>query len=324
MSPPTNLLGALIFWLYILLALFFTTLVLHTIIRQTSTPPALQSHVAIFSFLAVASFATLSFNMLHVLIQSYILWSAQTDTIGLLREPISLAKVWTWSSCSTLFRDFGEAIVADERRYAWVQWELLGTLSVCLYMGAEGIRRQVPRLWAFFALSQILPISFAQNLFYVAALRSPAAFGLDASMSRNISLRAIAAYCICLAIAPYAAGGPYLISAILFARAMLFVPLVLARKMSQRAGEKQAGRTFFTHQLAQQAVVLFAVALTAKQAYLLYQSKSTARETWKALFSHPAVTALGVDFLLSALGHVAWTLSQNRIRNSALEREKAS
>lgn len=138
MATPTNLPGGLIFWLYILLALLFTTLLLTTIIRQLSPPPNTTTHVAIFSLLAIASFATLSVNMLHVLIQSYILWSAQTSTIGLLRAPISLAKVWQWSVRSTLFRDFGEAIVADEVRYLWVSWELLGTLSICLYMGAEG------------------------------------------------------------------------------------------------------------------------------------------------------------------------------------------
>lgn len=188
--------------------------------------------------------------------------------------------------------------------------------------GGVGVRRRVPRLWAFFAVAQILPISFTQNLFYVAALRSPATTGADARLSRNISLRAIAAYCVCLAIAPYTAGGPYLIPVILFARMMLFVPLALAQNSSQSTSEK--GRTFFTHQLAQQAVALFAIALTAKQAYLVYQSRATISEIWQALFSHPAVTALGVDFLLSAVSFVVWTLSQKAIRDGTLQEKKAS
>ena len=173
-------------------------------------------------------------------------------------------------------------------------------------------------------MAQILPISFTQNLFYIAALRSPVKSGTDAMMSRNISLRAIAAYCVCLAIAPYTAGGPYLIPVILFARAMLFVPLLLTRKTSQRTGSTQIGRTFFTHQLAQQAVALFAIALTAKQCYLVYQSRATATEIWQGLFSHPAVTTLGVDFLLSAASFVAWTLCQKAIRDSTLQRKKDS
>lgn len=127
----TNFLGAAIFWLYIVAALTFTGITIHTIIKL---PASGSRHVATFATLALLSFTAISFNMLHILVQSFQLWTKQRDPMGL-----SVYTIWNWSITSTLFRDFGEAIVEDEPRYLWTQSALLATLAVCLYMACEGM-----------------------------------------------------------------------------------------------------------------------------------------------------------------------------------------
>ena len=192
MDEKLNYVGAMIFWLYILAALFFTAVVVYTLLEippiDDSDKPRSEKAVKVFGVLASISFTTLSVNMLLVLLQSFAAWFDQQsfEVYNNIMWPI-----WRWSLESTLFRDFGEAIVENDTRYVWAQLALHFTLFVCLEMGVEGRmkpgrdirsetdmecvgqRRGVPRLWAFFSLSQILPISFTQNLFYIALLRLP-------------------------------------------------------------------------------------------------------------------------------------------------------
>jgi hypothetical protein len=72
--------------------------------------------------------------MLGVLIESFFDWHQQCSISG----TIGLRDIWKWSIESTLFQDFGEAIAATMARKYWTQAALIATMSVCLFMGAEG------------------------------------------------------------------------------------------------------------------------------------------------------------------------------------------
>ena len=139
MEEQMNYIGATVFWLYIVAALFFTSVVIRklvTIPQARGTEHAQrQQGVVVFAVLAGVSFATLSVNMMNVLIQSFQAWSQRNNI-----DPFDsiLENVWRWSITSTLFQDFGEAIVKDTARYLWSEAALLATFSTCLYMGAEG------------------------------------------------------------------------------------------------------------------------------------------------------------------------------------------
>lgn len=140
MDAQLNYLGAATFWLYIVAALAFTGIILKTL-YDTKPETKSDSHryereVILFSSLAAVSFATLSYNMLNVLINSYTLWARERN---LSLADTSLETIWHWSITSTLFQDFGNAIVWSSARYLWVEASLLATLCVCLYVGIEGI-----------------------------------------------------------------------------------------------------------------------------------------------------------------------------------------
>ncbi|CAK4012720.1 Hypothetical predicted protein [Lecanosticta acicola] len=305
MDTTTNHFGAAVFWLYIVAALAFTSIVIDTIVRLPAPSHAAfrKRHVAAFTILASVSFATLSFNMLHILVQSYRTWAAPRAT-----APLSIRTVREWSVTSTMFRDFGEAITEDETRYLWTQSALLVTLASCLYMGSQGLRKRIPRLWAFFALSQILPISFAQNLFYLALLRSgPPSHAIG--IPRTATTGLIAAYCICLVAAPYSRGSPYLIPIILFARLLLLLPLHLPFVDDEA---RSAGDTF-TPTRAQRIVASLSAVLVARQVYLIRQSGASLHDVFaRALFGHPAVTTLGFDFFLSVVSSAVWNWTRPR------------
>lgn len=149
MEDTTNYLGAAIFWLYNVFALVFTGITLRTLYRLSTSSQNKTRNTGkawLFSALAALSFATLSTNMLNVLIQSFNTWSVSRDPAQLENLPLA---IWQWSITSSLFRDFGEAILGDSARFFWVQNALLATLSVFYYMGTEGRHRNISQLWSF-------------------------------------------------------------------------------------------------------------------------------------------------------------------------------
>ncbi|KAK5681577.1 hypothetical protein LTS10_006110 [Elasticomyces elasticus] len=297
----TNHFGAAIFWSYNVAALGLTTVVLHTLAtlqpsRDGSREP--RQRTQIFVALAAVSFSTLSFNMLNVLIQSYTQWPERFPSAYDRSQHSMIDNIWTWSATSTLFRDFGEAIVADEARYLWVLSALMGTFSVCLYMATEGRRRSIPRLWAFFALSQILPISFAQNLFYIAILRQPAK--AQPVIVRSLpNAGVLLVYSLLLSVAPRAGQTSTLMPLIILARLLLVMPLFLVQ--SSGTGSKHLE---YLSRL-QRPVAVAAGLLIVRQAFLALQ-ESSLTEIGTVLVGHPAVSALGVDMIITVLSLGAW------------------
>ena len=331
MDDQTNYLGATIFWLYILAALTFTAIILFRLLPNIEPSRHIPKDVAgqntrriwLFTSLAGLSFAILSWNMMNVLIQSFTLW-ARVRNLSLADASLSL--IWEWSVTSTLFRDFGNAIVQSSARYLWVEADLLATLCVCLFIGIEGQQtyvlafrvmaivltshigrhRKIPKLWAFICLGQILPISFTQNLFYIALLRQ-SQHSSEWRISRGSVVLLSGVYCACLIVAPAAAGTEWLIPLILLAR-LLLVAVQTMDWIRSDAGQTRVDSTSearFTRDDLASHLSLLATLCGFAQASLALLEEAPAN-IGRALFSHPAVSSLGCDFLLSAISYLCW------------------
>jgi hypothetical protein len=297
MDETKNYLGATIFWLYNVFALVFTGITLRTLYRLQQTYGAKRRNAGsiwLFSGLALVSFATLSTNMLNVLIQSFNTWSTDRSPEELANLPLS---IWQWSITSSLFRDFGDAIVGDSARFFWVQSALLATLSIFYYMGSEGRQRGVP---------QLLPISFAQNLFYVALLLSPDTEG-QLHFNKSRAVMSAGAYCLCLACAQMYTGTDKLILIILAARALLMAPLFLKTgRFATAVTSEKVPIDRATGDELQRIILKSAIIMTGMKGYQAMQEGFSPQVIASALFSHPAVVSLGCDFILSALSFAAW------------------
>jgi len=157
---PTNFVGAGIFWLYIVAALYFTGKILQNLATQTSTSDIkrrretndesstaidhssakiinslISNGSIVFVILALLSFSTLSFNMLQVLIQSFHAWSRVHPNAS---NSQIIERIWTWSITSTLFQDFALALYQSRSSALWSLAALTNTLGVCVYMGVKG------------------------------------------------------------------------------------------------------------------------------------------------------------------------------------------
>jgi hypothetical protein len=84
-----------------------------------------------------------------------------------------------WLNDTPFYRGSLE-ILAEKPRYFWWSQQIdLGTLPWSMFLAIEGRRRRIPRLWTFFALAQLVNLSYAQNLFYVAVLLTPVPLPTD-------------------------------------------------------------------------------------------------------------------------------------------------
>lgn len=317
-DASTNLSGALIFWTYIAAALASTGIVLNTI-RQSYLNNGRPKPPLFLAILALSSFATLSYHMLNVLILSYRQWTVRHSIplgalIGANRTPLHL---WQWSITSSLFQDFGEAIVATKPRYLLSSSGLWSTLAVAVYMGIEGRRCKVPNLWAFFALLEILPTSFAQTLFYIMLCTKP-----QPANSNHQSLSywpfwysVPLLYNYCLSKAPeYAGEGEWLVCTILAARILLMLPLVLPLLSLNDQTPGTSPNTF--QHVATLRLFTFSMAvqyLTHKRIADLGPLEQMPAILFEAFNSHPAVQALSYDLLHSAVAFGYWMLWKENV-----------
>ncbi|KAF2725470.1 hypothetical protein K431DRAFT_342915 [Polychaeton citri CBS 116435] len=341
-ESPKNYLGATIFWLYIIAALAFTAVTLQTLYRLKTSyhhhhhAPKAQYNAAIraFSILAGISFTSLSFNMMHVLVQSFMKWCRNYDCLDTsVPSQGWLQTIWEWSVQSMQFQDFGEAIVANPARQLWTIAALANTLGVCIFIGFNGRQQQVPRLWAFFCLAEILPISFAENLFYLALLLKVQPVKGDAAnrdikndktlektptlpVYDSLSLWYLPLYLatgFCIGQASRAAGTSHLIPIIFAARLVLLTPLSTWLHSSWGsvpfAVLKRFGHSMHINRLLGLIMCMLPVVGLRQTRSLDVQPL----EALEALFEHPAVSTLGCDLVVSILGSVVWTVIAKEI-----------
>ena len=153
-----NLVGAIIFFSYIVAALGLTGIILYDMYSlygkarpAAGRPQELTLRLLTGILLASISFATLSYFMLSFLILSYTEWSQQYNIalpLSLIgQNPIlgsnsdrTTLYIWRWATSSTLFQDFAETIISPPSHYFWTQKALAYSFLWNCYMADKGKR----------------------------------------------------------------------------------------------------------------------------------------------------------------------------------------
>ena len=192
--------------------------------------------------------------------------------------------------------------------------EATGILGVKLTRnGCLGRRRKIPYLWAYSFISQILPVSFAQNLFYLAIFMAPIPTHDETvwTPAPVVQLAPLVAYYALIFFAPYAAGTNALISVVIAIRLLLFCPLLLPNVIPQYLGKKQitAQKVYQEYSGAFRIIGVCSALLFAFQTTVALQDYNL--KFWKiaaAITDSPAVSALGYDYVLSLASFALWVV----------------
>lgn len=146
--------------------------------------PSRKTHVQLFSTLAGISLLSGIYWAYSLSNLSYRVWSAERgvelpETFfgekGAFRggEHPGRIHLARWLNDTPIYQDALEVVAEKARRFWWGQQIDLATISWSMLLAIEGRRRKIPHLWAFMTLAQLVNLSFAQNLFYVAILLTP-------------------------------------------------------------------------------------------------------------------------------------------------------
>ncbi|KAI9874506.1 MAG: hypothetical protein M1830_009676 [Pleopsidium flavum] len=180
---------------YLFTATALTTLIIRNVLYRAhrSLPPSQttrhrqsnrRKHVQIFASLSVLSLAITSYYLYSSLSLSYRVWAHERGEAlpcGLWRrggvfgsgdEGVAL-ELGRWMNDTTLVWDNWEIIVERSRRFWWSQQIFLGTTVWSVFVGIEGRRRNIPYLWAYMALGEMVAAAFGQNLFFLTILMTP-------------------------------------------------------------------------------------------------------------------------------------------------------
>lgn len=167
---------------------------LHTIHRSyAALPPSSatrhrellrKGYVQAFSILAFLSLASALIFGSKSASLSYMIWATERGVElpeGLFGDKGALRpgfhpgriQVVNWLHDTSFYRDT-VGIIAETARYAWWGQQIdISLVSWSMYLALEGQRRNISNLWAFLALSQLVNLSYAQNLFFLAVLLTP-------------------------------------------------------------------------------------------------------------------------------------------------------
>ena len=175
-----------------------------------------------------------------------------------------------------------------------------------------GRRRIIPHLWAYASISQILPVSFAQNLFYLAMLVSPAAEKDEVVWLPHpmLLLVSLAIYYVFVGLAPYMVGMNAFIGMVITIRLLLLCPLYLPMIVPGDSA-KEYLKARDTQRIFRRIIGYLGICSTA---LFVVQTVSTFREfgfdisrVLDAIHDSPAISALGYDYVLSLVSAGLWS-----------------
>ena len=174
-----------------------------------------------------------------------------------------------------------------------------------------GRRRRIPHLWAYASISQILPVSFAQNLFFLAMLVSPAAEEDEMVWVPHPRLLpvSLATYYVFVGLAPYLVGMNAFIGAVITLRLLLLCPLYLPMILPGNSG-KEYLKARDTQRIFPKTIGYVG---TCSAVLFVVQTVMTFREVGlnvsrvlEAIHDNPAISALGYDYVLSLVSSGLW------------------
>lgn len=223
----------------------------------------------VFGGLAVVALVSAAFSTVSYATLSYKVWADErgielpqhiVGDKGFFPGSQNSSQVYLaqWLHDTPVYYDAFEIVAEKARRYWWGQQIDLGIVSWSLLLSIEGRRRRIPLITAFLALAHLVSLSFAQNLFYLALLLTPAPISGDDDLEvpvvplptstwvriRNailppkptnwcphpiLFLGTIFINLASLFVLPYAAETPSFVRTILIARLSTFLPLVLPK-----------------------------------------------------------------------------------------------
>ncbi|KAJ4017620.1 hypothetical protein NW766_003685 [Fusarium irregulare] len=288
-----------------------------SIYRKAASSDALSRRrhsIVVFSALAVLSLATTWYHMFRFFQWSYQQWAhAHPESLD---GTIHLGE---WLRDTTLFKQAWVSTLEEPYRAFWSLQIFAHCANWSVILASFDKKRRIPHLWVFMLLGQIVAISFASNLAYLAFLvfedTDPIAKATTREKNQPIAethsnlrkswLVVLVVTVGCAVAIPWNLEHPKFMYLLLAPHVLAFVPLLLNKLMSgsELAVMDQQPSPNARHNV--RAIIIGAAT------YNLCYAKSGGGD-WgnimNALYEHPAVSSVGWDVICCWISISAWNL----------------
>ncbi|KIM40478.1 hypothetical protein M413DRAFT_445929 [Hebeloma cylindrosporum] len=301
-----------------IIVLFF--LIISNLSSSSKTSSNGHLKPALFVVLTIGSLCHTWFYMFK-----YMEWSFNNYESS-LRATVShdfISRVGSWLWNTSLFEEAWATVCRHPMNWWWSEQLCLFTAGAwTIFIAVEGKRYNIKHLWAYMLLGQIVAISVAANLFYLACLlaqpptlkadRRSAKAGPMLWLSVLLSL-------VTVAISPMTSQQTFLPN-LLVMHALLFAPLLPRRATSTlspkqgKTNEEAEEERFSIHvnylyrfvQLASAAIHIRTALTTVKYLQQGSFGSNIAEAAWKVLHSHPAQSSIGWDVVWTSISFAVW------------------
>ncbi|KAJ7449296.1 hypothetical protein FB451DRAFT_1288047 [Mycena latifolia] len=317
-APQLGALSVFGSYFSIIAGLFF--LISRTLLTRAST---VNSKAYVFIALALAPFGHTWFYMFKFMGWSFTVYEHSTG--GPSAESLTvIERMSSWLLNTSLFEQAWASVCFGDVNWWWSQQLCLFTVGAwTIFLAIEGRRHQVKFIWAYMLLGQLVAISVASNLFYLALVLAPQP---PRPVSRSSGQRAPAALWLpvllslgTVATSPFTDERTFLPNLLLM-HSLIVVPLLVPDSFF--LSQPQAQKPRLSMRLSTLYALVFAAALllhTRATRIALgdsdFSSVSTlsavsqfAQNAWRVLHAHPAQASIGWDVIWTSASFVAWVL----------------
>ncbi|KAF8899897.1 hypothetical protein CPB84DRAFT_1847461 [Gymnopilus junonius] len=281
-----------VFSSYFLAIIFLLSLISRSIYVSKTFSSANNGKALIFFGLTVASFTHTWFYMFR-----YMAWSFANyeHSLQATQTQDTLHRVASWLHGTSLFEEAWSTVCFHPLNWWWSEQLCTYTTGVwTVFIAIEGKRHNIEHLWAYMLLGQIVAISVASNLFYLALIlsqppRTEAAYNLRANPRLWMS--------VILSLATVAFSHPHLGG-----------PTSTSSEQSPIFFSMDMRNLF---RLVQIVVAGIHIRTVLAAVNFLKESSPSASShivsvAWDVLYSHPAQSSIGWDVVWTTISFIIW------------------
>ncbi|EDR06360.1 uncharacterized protein LACBIDRAFT_294714 [Laccaria bicolor S238N-H82] len=270
------------------------------LIYQSLPPPSPKQpklKIAAFTALTIASLTHTWFYMFE-----YISWSfVKFESQNLHKGDIVIERISSWLLNTSLFEEAWASVCVGPLNWWWSEQLCLFTVGAwTVFLATKGPQHHVKHLWAYMLLGQLVAISVASNLFYIALLLSePSPLPKNSRANPRLWLSVLISL-LSVATSPFTNERTFLPN-LLVMHALLFLPLLWTPKSPSR----------FSLHTSMLYLIIFVISAAIRArtviAATVVSNDSPFTNAWNILHSHPAQSSIGWDVVWSTLSFITWT-----------------
>ncbi|KAL0959187.1 hypothetical protein HGRIS_014467 [Hohenbuehelia grisea] len=274
-----------------------------------------------FVGLALASFAHTWLYMFKFLAWSF----HEFEHSNAVAAGSILERTSNWLLNTGLFEQAWTAVCRKPINWWWSEQLCLFTVGAwTIFLAVEGRRHQVKNLWAYMLLGQLVAISVASNLFYVALLMSPTQRPTQrqaVSQTWTVLTMSVVLALATVALSPLTSENTFLWN-LLTMHSIILLPLIRLPILERRPSEIGVSiKSLYTLVLVASLAIRSRTILNTAAATQEQSPFGLLAQAWSTLHSHPAQASIGWDVIWTSISFIAWVSLRDAGEAAVAKRE---